>query len=189
MTLSRRELLRERRFLTISGAFALGLFAQIGIFAHLITRLAPILGESGAAWALSLTTVCAVIGRTLLGWLMGERDRRLAASLNFAFQASGVVLLVLGNGSAVLLLGCVLFGLGVGNLISLPPLIAQKEFERGDVPTVVALVTAINQAVFAFAPAIFGAVRDLTGAYAVSFALAACMQLAAIPIVLKGGRR
>ena len=189
VTLSRRELLRERRFLTISGAFALGLFAQIGIFAHLITRLAPILGESGAAWALSLTTVCAVIGRTLLGWLMGERDRRLAASLNFAFQASGVVLLVLGNGSAVLLLGCVLFGLGVGNLISLPPLIAQKEFERGDVPTVVALVTAINQAVFAFAPAIFGAVRDFTGAYAVSFALAACMQLAAIPIVLKGGRR
>jgi MFS family permease len=188
-TLSRRHLLGDRRFLTISGAFALGLFAQIGLFAHLITRLAPALGESGAALALSLTTVCAVLGRTLLGWLLGERDRHLAASVNFAVQAGGVVLLDLGSGVAVLLLGCILFGLGVGNLISLPPIIAQKEFERGDVPTVVALITAINQAVFAFAPAIFGALRDLTGEYAMPFAIAACLQFAAAFIVLAGRRR
>ena len=188
-TLSRRHLLKDRRFLTISGAFALGLFAQIGLFAHLITRLVPVLGESGAALALSLTTACAVLGRTLLGWLFGECDRRLVASLNFALQASGVVLLVLGSGAYVLLLGCILFGLGVGNLISLPPLIAQKEFEDGDVSTVVALITAINQAVFAFAPAIFGAVRDLAGEYAMSFAIAACFQFAAAFIVLAGRRR
>ncbi len=36
--LDRRVLLRQRRFFTISAAFALGLFAQIGLFAHLITR-------------------------------------------------------------------------------------------------------------------------------------------------------
>ena len=188
-TLNRRHLLRDRRFLTISGAFALGLFAQIGLFAHLITRLVPVLGESGAALALSLTTACAVFGRTLLGWLLGERDRRLAASLNFAVQASGVVLLVLGSEAYVLHLGCILFGLGVGNLISLPPVIAQKEFEDGDVSTVVALITAINQAVFAFAPVIFGAVRDLAGEYAMSFAIAACLQFAATFIVLAGRRR
>ena len=41
------------------------------------------------------------------------------------------------------LLGCILFGLGVGNLISLPPLIAQNEFEHDDVPTVVALISRL----------------------------------------------
>jgi hypothetical protein len=56
----------------------------------------------------------------------------------------------------LLLLGCVLFGLGIGNLTSLPPLIAQAEFCPADVGRVVALVTAINQAVFAFAPAVLG---------------------------------
>jgi predicted MFS family arabinose efflux permease len=187
--LSRRQLLRDRRFVSISAAFALGLFAQIGLFAHLITRLAPDLGESGAALTISLTTVCAVLGRTLLGWLLGEHDRRLAASVNFALQGSGVVLLVLGSGAAVLVFGCMLLGFGVGNLISLPPMIAQKEFERGDVPTAVALITAINQAVFAFAPAIFGVVRDLTGEYAMAFAVAACLQLGATFIVLPGRRR
>jgi hypothetical protein len=102
--------------------------------------------------------------------------------------ASGVALLIAGNGVAVLLLGCILFGLGAGNLSSLPPLIAQQDFERGDVPTVVSLTTAINQAVFAFGPGIFGALRDLTGEYAVSFTVAACAQLGAIPIVLAGRR-
>jgi len=83
-----------------------------------------------------------------------DRDRRIAAAVNFAVQIFGVLLLIFGNGWVLLTLGCILFGLGIGNLTSLPPLIAQEEFKREDVVTVVALVVAINQAVFAFAPAI-----------------------------------
>jgi len=182
--LTRGALLRDKRFASISIAFALGLFAQIGLFAHLIARLAPQLGAGGAAAAVSLTTVCAVFGRTLLGWFVGERDRRIAAAANFIVQAAGAVLLGLGTDLTVLVLGCVLFGLGVGNLISLPPLIAQKEFERADVGTVVALVTAINQAVFALAPAVFGALRDATASYSIPFAVAAAAQVIAAWIVL-----
>lgn len=181
---SRRRLMRERRFMTISAAFALGLFAQIGIFTHLVARLTPELGATGAAGAVSLATACAVAGRTLLGWLIGDSSRRVAAAGNFVMQACGVALLAFGTGSADLLVGCVLFGLGVGNLVSLPPLIAQRDFARPDVNTVVALVVAINQAVFAFAPAVFGALRDVSAGYALPFALGAAAQLAAACIVL-----
>lgn len=180
----RVDLLRDRRFATISGAFALGLFAQIGIFAHLLVRLAPELGSSGSAWAISLTTVCAVAGRTILGWALGTRDRRLAASLNFALQACGTVLLTFGSGTAALLCGCILFGLGVGNLISLPPLIVQKEFTAADTAKVVALITAINQAVFAFAPAVLGWLRDVEADYTLPFGIAACLQIAASLLVI-----
>lgn len=187
--MTRGALLGDRRFATMSAGFALGLLAQVGLFAHFFTRLVPVLGETNAAWALSLTTACAVAGRTLLGKLLGDRDRRRAAALNFAIQATGVVLLMLGEGPVPLLAGCVLFGLGVGNLISLPPLIAQKEFDPADVATVVALVTALNQSVFAFAPALFGALRDLTGTYTLAFAVAACLQVAAALVVGAGRRR
>src|ERR1051325_10877520 len=87
---------------------------------------------------------------------------------------------------APLVLGCVLFGLGVGNLTSLPPLIAQREFRPADVGTVVALVTAINQAVFAFAPVIFGGLRDATGAYPTAFLAGAVLQAAAACIIVLG---
>ena len=81
-----------------------------------------------------------------------------------------------------------LFGLGIGNVVSLPPLIAQKEFDRADVPRVVALVTAINQMVFAFAPAVIGMLHELTGGYALAFGVAGGVQIAAAAIVLFGCR-
>jgi MFS family permease len=185
---SRAELAKDPRFISLSAAFALALFVQVGLFAHLIARITPEMGETGAAWALSLTTVCAVVGRTLLGWLIGDHNRRVAASANFGIQAVGVSLLTSDAGVVSLLVGCILFGLGVGNLVSLPPLIAQKEYDSRDVGTVVALVIAINQAVFAFAPAIFGAVRDLTGNYAVVFAIAVAIQVGAALLIVTGRR-
>jgi cyanate permease len=64
--------------------------------------------------------------------------------------------------------------------------IVQKEFDRADVVTVVALIIAINQGVFAFAPAIIGALRDATADYQLPFALIAMAQLLAAVIVLLG---
>jgi MFS family permease len=184
--LSRSEIVRTPRFQTLSAAFALGLFAQIGLLAHLIVRLTPDVGVAGAGMLVSLATACAVVGRTLAGWWIGNHDRRIAAAVNFTIQIIGVLLLIIGNGWVSLTLGCVLFGLGIGNLISLPPLIVQKEFNREDVVTVVALIVAINQAVFAFAPAVVGVFRDATSDYVLPFAMVACVQLLATIIVLLG---
>lgn len=179
---------RDRRFATLSIAFALGLFAQIGLIAHLFSLLAGKLGADGAAAAVSLTTAAAVAGRSLLGWLLPARaDRRIAAGGNFAVQLAGsLVLATAGANPVQLLLGCVLFGLGVGNMISIPPLVAQAEFARADTARVVALVTAVNQAVFAFAPAAFGLLRDVTGDGTVMIGVAAGLQALAALVVLKG---
>jgi MFS family permease len=178
-------LARDRRFITISVAFALGLFAQIGLMAHLVTRLAPVFGTANAAASVSLATLCAVLGRYLLGVLMGS-DRRLAAMGNFWMQAVGTACLAFGTGPIMLLLGCVLFGLGIGNLVLLSPLIAQREFPPGDLDHIVALVTAVNLSVFAFAPALFGLLREASGSYTAPFLLAAAAQLLAGAIVLLG---
>ncbi|MCK1541828.1 MFS transporter [Bradyrhizobium sp. 179] len=184
--LSRSEIVRIPGFFTLSAAFALGLFAQIGLLSHLIARLTPDVGVTSAGLLLSLATVCAVIGRTLTGWWIGDHDRRIAAAINFAVQTIGVLLLIFGNGWAVLTLGCIVFGLGIGNLTSLPPLIAQKEFDREDVVAVVALIVAINQAVFALAPATIGVFRDASSGYGLPFGIVACSELLAAMVVLLG---
>lgn len=180
---------RDQRFLTLSLAFALGLFAQIGLVAHMFSLFAPALGAAGAGAAISLATACAVLGRTGLGWLMPQHaERRVAAAINFAVQIAGCLALIASGGTStpLLLLGCVLFGLGIGNLISLPPLIAQTEFPRADVGRVVALVTATNQAVFALAPVVLGVLRDATGWFGAPVVLAALAQTIAAAIVLTG---
>ena len=183
-TVTNAGLLRDRNFLTISAAFALGLFAQVGLFAHLVARFAPVVGAEGAALAVSLVTVCAVLGRSLFRRLLRDDNRRQVAALNFLVQAAGTTLLTLASSTPALVSGCVLFGLGVGNLVSLPPLIMQKEFAAGDVSKAVALTVAINQAVFAFAPAVLGTVHDIASGYVWSFGLAATIQFASAGIIL-----
>jgi MFS family permease len=184
--MSRRGLLCDRRFATLSAAFALGMFAQIGLVAHLLSRLSPELGTGGAAGAISLITLCAILGRTLLGWYLGSHNRRFAAVLNFFVQAAGVLLLAVGSGTAQLLAGCILFGLPGGNHLTLPPLIAQQEFGIADVATVVALSVAISQGAMAFGPAVFGLLFEATGDYTVPFTLAAVVDASAALILLAG---
>jgi hypothetical protein len=183
---------RDRRFLTLAAGASLGLFAQIGLIAHLFSLLVPPLGEPLAGMTMGLATACAIGGRTVLGWVMRPgTSRRSVAAANVGLQACGSVVLLLAAGTSVplLLLGCMLFGLGLGNVTSLPPLIAQTEFAPADVPRVVGLVTAVSQASFAFAPLAFSVLRDLGPATGLSGApllfLAACViQLAAAGAIL-----
>ena len=190
---------RNVRFVTLSAAMAIGLFAQIGLIAHLYSLLVPALGGQQAGLAMGLATGAAIVGRMLAGWLMpANADRRLVSCLSYAVQIVGVAAFIGAAGRSVplLYLGVILFGAGIGNATSLPPLIAQTEFAREDVSRVVALIVAISQASYAFAPAAFGAIRDLApmantapGEAPLVFALAVLLQAVAIGSFLAGKNR
>lgn len=187
---------RDRRFVTLTVSTTFGFIAQIGLVAHLYSLLVPTLGAGGAGLTMSGATACAIAGRFLLAATMPPGvDRRFVTASNAAMQAVGsVVLLCAGPSVPLLLLGCALFGLGLGNSTSLPALIAQVEFRAADVARVVGLVTAISQAGYAFAPAAFGLLRDLSSTGlsinegALLFATTAIVQLASAGALLLGRR-
>lgn len=191
----RLRLWGDWRFRSLALASSLGLFAQIGLIAHLFSLLTPALGAAASGALAGLATAFAILGRSLLGWLLpADADRRLVAAGNYGLQAAGSLALLAAGGEAVplLVLGVALFGLGLGNTTSLPPLIAQQDFAAAETGRVVALVTACSQACYAFAPLAFGALRDLLppapglpGGHAPAlFALAAAVQLAALLVLL-----
>ena len=190
---------RDRRFITLSAAMTLGLFAQIGLIAHLFSLLVPALGAQQAGLAMGLITVMAIAGRTLLGWLMPlGSDRRLIACGGYVMQMAGSIafLLAAGTNAPLLLAGVVLFGIGFGNANSLGPLIAQVEFVKEEVPRVTALIVAIAQCGYAIAPAFFGLIRTFTvqggavspGESPLLFAAAALLQGLAVVAMLAGRR-
>ncbi len=192
------QLWRDRRFVTLSAAMALGLFAQIGLIAHLFSLLVPALGTQWAGLAMAGATAAAIAGRSFVGLMMpAGADRRLVAALSYGVQIAGAIAFVVAAGTSVplLLIGMLLFGVGIGNATSLPPLIAQVEFARDDVARVVALIVAIAQGAYAFAPAAFGLVREITvapvhdPAAPYVFVSAAVLQLLAIGALLIGRRR
>jgi MFS family permease len=157
------SLWHDPKFLTLTIGTALGLFAQIGLITHLFSLLAAALGPQPAALAMGLATASAIAGRTIAGWVIyPQSDRRVAACASYTVQIVGSIAFIAAAGTSapLLLLGGVLFGAGIGNATSLLPLIAQAEFPEDRVQRVVALIVAVSQAAYAFAPAIFGLVRE-----------------------------
>jgi hypothetical protein len=57
----------DRKFIALSAGMSLGLFAQIGLTAHLFSLLLPALGAEQAGLAMGAVTVMAIAGRTLVG--------------------------------------------------------------------------------------------------------------------------
>jgi MFS family permease len=191
--------IRDGRFVTLALPMCLALFAQIGLIAHLFSLMLPALGAEWAGMAMGLATACAVAGRMAVGRLLQPgTDRRLAAAASLALQILGCLSFILAGGEAVplLVLGVVLFGLGIGNATSLPPLIAQAEFRPADVARCISLITAVSQASYAFAPAAFGVLREalLPVAFtrdrvALVFAVAALIKVLAAAVYILGRER
>jgi len=195
-----KQLWMDWRFVTLAVGMALGLFAQIGLLTHLFSLLVPPLGAQVAGFAAGAATTAAIVGRTLVGWLMPVgADRRLFGCGSYLVQILGSLafLFAAGENVPLLLLGVILFGAGIGNATSLPPLIAQVEFVKEDLVRVVPLIVAIGQATYAFAPAAFGLIRDFAprwgstsaGAAPWLFVAAAMIQTLAAIALLAGGQR
>jgi MFS family permease len=182
--MSRRALLGTPRYLTMVGAFSIGLLAQISFIAHQAAFLEPTLGLKGAGWALSVTALSAVIGRLAVGAVIDRIDRRLATAANLAIQVLSMIVLLGATSPAGLYLGCILFGFGVGNLITLPGLIVQQEFPRRDFARAVSLNVAVTQLVAAVGPYILGLLHELSGNYRSSLIACLVLQVAAALLIL-----
>jgi MFS family permease len=177
-----RPALRTWRFWSVSIPFAIGLAAQVGVLTHIVALVTPGLGAGGAGRAIGATTAAALIARLATGFVVDRLNRRLVAAATLAVQVTGLGLLAWSPSWAVVYAGCALFGLGVGNLTSLPGLILAAEWPRDQFSALVGLVVGIDQFTFAFGPSLVGVVHDWTGTY--SAALTACMTLEIIAAVV-----
>jgi predicted MFS family arabinose efflux permease len=183
----RRRALRDIGFLSVTIAFALVLFAQVGFIVHLIAFLDPVIGRGSAAVAISLLTAMAVVGRLLFSTVIDRLNQRLASALSFVSQALALLVVINSRNDALLIGACAVFGFSVGNLITLPSLIVQREFDPRAFGVLVSLLTGIVQIAYAFGPGVVGALRDLSGSYTAPFYGCIGLELiAAITIMLRG---
>ena len=183
---------RDFAFITLIGGAVLALFAQVGMITHLYSLLVPALGTPWAGLTMGIAAGSGMAGRMLVGALMPVgADRRLVTCTSYAVQIAGIVVLIAAGGTNVplLVLGSMMFGVGIGNVTSMPPLIAQVEFVKEDVGRVVALIVAMGQAIYSFAPALFGLIRELTPESGAMFAAAALVQALGIGVLLLGRGR
>jgi predicted MFS family arabinose efflux permease len=180
----RARAFRDIAFLSVSIAFALVLFAQVGFIVHLIAFLDPVIGRSNAAVAIATLTAMAVVGRVLFSTVIDRLNQRLASALSFVSQALALAVVINCRNETLLIAACAVFGFSVGNLITLPSLIVQREFDAGSFGVLISLLTAITQVTYAFGPGVIGALRDLSGSYTLPFYGCIALELSAAVLIM-----
>jgi MFS family permease len=180
----RARALRDIGFLSITTAFALVLLAQVGFIVHLISFLDPVIGRERAATAMALLTAMAMIGRIVFSTVIDRLNQRLASALSFLSQAVALLIIINARDALLLTAACALFGFSVGNLITLPSLIVQREFDSRSFGVLISLSTAINQITYAFGPGFIGLFHDLSGSYSLPFYGCVALEVTAAALIL-----
>jgi predicted MFS family arabinose efflux permease len=130
----------------------------------------------------------AVVGRVLFSFVIDRLNQRLASSISLVSQAFALLILINVRNDVAIIAACALFGFSVGNLITLPSLIIQREFDPRSFGVLVSLVTATNQITFAFGPGVIGLLRDISGSYSLPFYGCIGVELTAAVLIMIRGR-
>ncbi|MCP3912331.1 MAG: MFS transporter [Actinomycetia bacterium] len=153
---------QTRFFQLISLAFALLLAAQVGAIAHLYTLGSERIDDQNttAKFLVALLAGSSVVGR-LAGGVVASRlsARWLAVTLGFV-QAVALAGLALAEARPALIGGVIVFGLSVGNVLMLQPLILAEAFGVRDYARIYGLGQLMGVLGVGIGPSVVGLIHD-----------------------------
>lgn len=169
-------------FLLVGVALMLGMLSQLGALAHLYNAVSERLDTTIAATALSTAAAASVVGRLAGSWVFERVALPRATAGLMTLQAGSLVLLAVLPTHAAVVVATVAFGISMGNLQVLQPLLLADRYGARDFAAILARGNLLVTVGMALGPVTVGAVHDLAGDY--TAALAACAVAAALGAVL-----
>ena len=178
---------RSRFFIAATAAYVLIMAAQVGAIAHIFNHVATLTDHVVGSTAVSVLAMVSILGRLLGGFILTAGfPIRLLVGINIATQGVGLALLGYAETTVGALLGAAVFGLSVGNLLMLQPLLLVQAFGVERYPRLFAVSHALSTLGVAGGPLAMGLIHD-GWAYAASFAAAAIASAAALAVFLAAG--
>ncbi|HTO70897.1 MAG TPA: MFS transporter [Myxococcota bacterium] len=176
---STRAALRTRAFWGLALAFGLGLFAQVGFLAHQLAGLREKLEPADASLVVSATALGSVLGRFLVGPLGDRVDKRWIAVALFSVQAVATFCFSRAANGAALGVASFVFGLTMGNIFMLQPLLVAEYFGVASFASVLGTLQLVTQLASGLGPVAVGVAFERTGGYARPLAVLAGLALSA----------
>jgi MFS family permease len=181
------DAIRSMAFTAITAAFALGLLGQVGGISQLVKLANERAGESTGTKVVSLLAACSVMGRLTGGAIVSRFSSYRVATFALTIQAAGLAALAFAQSSFAIYVGAVLFGLGVGNVLLLHPLLLAEVFGVRDYPRIYGRSAIFVAAGNAFGPLSMGWLRDHGGGYRSAYLMAAVLNLVGLVVYVARG--
>lgn len=178
-----------RQFRSHVVAFGMGQLVQVGFLSHHVSISVPVLGVQGAAAAVFCAAVAAFVGRLLLARYADQVDVRKVGGGVFLLAAASLAGMALMPGPWALMAMSISFGLTVGNVTTLAPMIIRREFGAVSFSVVFGLAATLTQLSMAFGPTVYGLLRDAFGGYGPALLLCALLNVGSAVALVWGGRR
>ncbi|NLD69413.1 MAG: MFS transporter [Limnobacter sp.] len=183
------EALATRQLRSHVVAFGIGLMVQVGFLSHHVPLAIPVLGEQGAATAVFLAALAAFVGRLLLARYADQVDVRKLGAGVLLFAAASLVGMALVPGPWALMALSVSYGLTVGNVTTLAPMIVRREFGPVSFGVVFGFAATVTQLAMSVGPTLYGVMRDAFGSYGPALLLCGALNVGAAGVVFWGGRQ
>jgi predicted MFS family arabinose efflux permease len=181
------EAVRTRFFVAVTSAHLLAMLAQVGGIAHLFNLVAEQADSGLAGTVLRVLAISSLAGRLLGGLVAARVSMRALAIVLMAAQAGSLALLAVADGELSLVLATVLFGVTVGNLLMLHPLLLAERFGVRDYARIYSRSQLVATFGVAAGPAAIGVLHDALDGYGAAFSLAAVASLLAAGVLATSG--
>lgn len=171
-------------FLTVVLTFGLALSMQLGFLTHHVSLITPSLGDAGASFTVFATGLAALAGRLLLSRYADQVDLRITTAGLLATAAAAFAVVALIPNRFGLVGGSILYGLTLGNITSLSPIIIRREFGARSFGNIYGVASTIIGLGSAFGPSIWGMLHDSFGSYTSALLISAALDAIAATIIL-----
>ncbi len=177
-----------RFFRMLAGAYLLIMGAQVGGIQQLVKLVQERVDRPTAALATSVLAFSSIVARLLAGRIVGRINMPMFTASLAALQGVALLLLGLSTTKATLLGAAVLFGLTVGNLLMLQPLLIAEAFGVRDYPRLYSRSQFISTLGVAGGPFLLGVLHDRAGGYRPAYMIAAGLStIGALILAAAGG--
>lgn len=175
-----------RFFRLLCVVYALIYLAQVGGIAHLYNLVDERTSAASAATALSVLAFSSVVGRLIGGVVVTRVSSEYMTLLLVALQAAALAAIAVTDGRTGLLVTAGVFGLSVGNLLMLQPLLLADAFGVREYSRIYSFNQLFGTIGVAGGPFLIGALRDLSG-YSTAFIVAAGANVVGFGLLVMAG--
>jgi MFS family permease len=174
--------MRSVAFVAITATFALALLGQVGGISQLVRLAVDRSGKATGAKVISVLAACSVVGRLTGGAVVSRFSSHRFATGALCVQAFGLATLAFAQTPTAIYIGAGVFGLGVGNVLLLHPLLLAEVFGVRDYPRIYGRSALFVAGGNAIGPLAMGWLRDHGGGYRSAYLLAAFLNVLAMII-------
>jgi MFS family permease len=181
------EAVRTRFYVAVTAGYVLVLGSQVGGIQQLVKLVEDRTDPTTARFAITFLAATSVVAR-----LIGGRLVAVLPMMGFTVVLSGiqaVAMATLGFATSTFLIfaSIVVFGMTIGNILMLQPLLIAERFGVRDYPRIYSRAQFVAVAGTAGGPLLLGWLHDVAGTYRTAYAVGALCSLVGMVVLAWGG--